>query len=120
MSIYETLWLTKLSDHSVRCPVGLPDKTQGVIFSPVPVEIAYFDPERVGMSLLNQTVGKDDNTTLIMSDLERFENVLEDMEEAVDRLLVYVKKVIVSCLCIYGVIKLCVLFRMEQFQLIVK
>lgn len=97
------------NDHFPRCPVGLPDKTQGVIFSPAPVEIIYFDPERVGISLLNQTVSKDDgNTTAIMNDLERFKDILEDMEEAVDRLLVYVKKVIVSCLVFWSYIIVCV------------
>ena len=33
--------------HSSK--VGVPGKTEGVIFCPVPVEVTYFEPERVGV-----------------------------------------------------------------------
>ena len=32
-----------------RSKVGLPGKTEGTIFTPVPCDVVYFDPERVAV-----------------------------------------------------------------------
>jgi translation initiation factor 3 subunit F len=76
----------------VRCPFGV--KTQGVIFSPVPVEMVYYDPERVAVSLLKQGIGAEGNVAPVKPDMTRLENILQDMERNIDGLLGYVEKVL--------------------------
>ncbi len=51
--------------------MGLPNKTAGVIFTPVPCEVVYFEPERAGVQLLRETVGS--GKSPIKSDFEHLE-----------------------------------------------
>ncbi len=55
----------------VKFKVGLPNKTAGVIFTPVPCEVVYFEPERAGVQLLRETVGS--GKSPIKSDFEHLE-----------------------------------------------
>ncbi len=55
----------------VKSKVGLPGKTAGVIFTPVPCEVVYFEPERAGIQLLRGTI--DDGATPIKTDFEHLE-----------------------------------------------
>ena len=91
-----------------RCKVGVPDKTQGVLFSPVPVEFTYFDPERIGVELLSKSVGLEGGMVPIMSDLEVIESVLSKMESNIERLMDYVKSVIVCMIHVHCIIRVCV------------
>jgi len=58
----------------VKSKLGLPDKTQGIIFTPLPCEVVYFEPERVGVQLLSETVrhGK----TPVMTDFQHLEKLV--------------------------------------------
>ena len=78
--------------------VGVPGKTEGVIFCPVPVEVTYFEPERVGVETLNRTIATQNETGVaeMIPDLVHIKNMLSSIEEVVDRLLQYVQDVIVS------------------------
>ena len=46
--------------HPPRFKVGLPGKTEGVIFTPVPCEVVYSEPERIAISAMREacTAGK--------------------------------------------------------------
>ena len=55
--------------------------------------MAYYDPERSAVNLLRQTISTDTNVTPVKTGLERFENVLGDLEASIDGLLSYVEKV---------------------------
>ena len=79
-----------------RNKVGVPGKSEGVLFCPVPVEVTYFEPERVGVELLNRTVMADEGITSMNSDLVHIADMLASVEEVLDRLLGYVQDVIVS------------------------
>lgn len=59
----------------VKAKVGLPGKTEGVIFTPVPCEIVYSDPERVGIQLLNNTLKSTPTTgtTAVKTDFQQLE-----------------------------------------------
>ena len=57
----------------VKSKVGLPGKTEGVIFTPLPCEVVYFDPERVGVQLLSSTVHSTSGTTPVKSDFQQLE-----------------------------------------------
>lgn len=55
----------------VRSKVGLPGKTEGVIFTPVPCEVMYFEPERVGVDLLLSTTKTQNSITPVFSDFNQ-------------------------------------------------
>ena len=62
----------------VKSKVGIPGKTAGVIFTPVPCEVVYFKPERAGVQLLRGTI-ENNGVTPVKSDfehLERLEKIL--------------------------------------------
>ena len=75
----------------LRCSLGV--ETKGYIFSPIPIKMAYYDPERAAVNLLRQSISTDTNETPIKTGLERFENVLGNLEGSIDGLLAYVEKV---------------------------
>ena len=76
----------------------MPGKTEGVIFCPVPVEVTYFEPERVGVELLNKTISTESEgrAAPMVPDLVRIGDMLAGVENVVDRLLQYVEDVMVS------------------------
>ncbi len=53
--------------------MGIPGKTEGVIFTPVPCQIVYFEPEKVGVSMLQQTKTSEDHLAPIASDFRQIE-----------------------------------------------
>ena len=57
----------------VRSKVGLPGKTEGVIFTPIPCEVVYFEPEKVGVHLLQSLVKSSGTTTPVLSNFEQVE-----------------------------------------------
>lgn len=57
----------------VRSKVGLPNKTEGVIFTPVPCNVVYFEPERVGVNLLLDSLKSGEPTTPVLSSFEQVE-----------------------------------------------
>lgn len=75
----------------VRCSLGV--ETKGYIFSPIPIKMAYYDPERAAVNLLRQSISTDTNETPVKTGIQRFENVLGSLEASIDGLLAYVEKV---------------------------
>ena len=55
----------------VRSKVGLPGKTEGVIFTPVPCEVVYFEPEKVGVDLLLSTTETQNCLLPVISDFSQ-------------------------------------------------
>lgn len=47
-----------------RSKVGLPGKTEGIIFTPVPCEVTAFEPERVGVQMLKGTLTSPNTSTV--------------------------------------------------------
>ena len=82
--------------------MGVPDKTQGVIFAPVPVDFTFFDPERIGVQLLSSGLDSEGCVVPIQSGLDTIETVLNEMENTLDKLLGYIKTVLVSSPAIAG------------------
>lgn len=76
--------------------MGVPDKTQGVLFSPVPLEFTFFDPERVGIQLLRNSIDAEGGQVDIQSGLSIIESVLSEMETTLDRLLTYTRNILVN------------------------
>ena len=67
-AVFITVDTTLRSNHLdirayVRSKVGLPNQTEGVIFTPIPCNVVYFEPERVGVNLLLDSLKAGDPTT---------------------------------------------------------
>ena len=60
-AVFVTMDTTLRSNHLdvrayMKSKVGLLNKTEGVIFTPVPCDVVYFEPKRVGAGLLLEQV----------------------------------------------------------------
>jgi len=64
---------THTHTHTHRSKVGLPGKTEGTIFTPLPCEVVYFEPERVGVEMLQQVKQDSCGTSPVLSDFMRIE-----------------------------------------------
>lgn len=73
--------------------MGLPGKSEGVVFSPVPCEIVCYEPERVGVAFLRDAIEK---FNPIKQDLEQVCQAAESLDQLLEQALSYVEKVLVS------------------------
>ena len=62
------------------------------------MEVTYFEPERVGVELLNKTISTESEgrAAPMVPDLVRIGDMLAGVENVVDKLLQYVEDVMVS------------------------
>ena len=77
-AVFITVNMTLHSNHLdirayVKSKVGLPNKTEGVIFTPVPCDMVYFEPERVGVNLLLDSLKSGEPTSPVLSSFEQVE-----------------------------------------------
>ena len=73
--------------------MGLPGKSEGVVFSPVPCEVVCYEPERVGVAFLRQAIEKPNP---IKQDLQQVCQAAESLDRLLEQALSYVEKVLVS------------------------
>lgn len=73
--------------------MGLPGKSEGVVFSPVPCEIVCYEPERVGVAFLREAIEKPNP---IKQDLQQVCQAAESLDRLLEQALSYVEKVLVS------------------------
>ena len=96
MTVIEDLQGTVMYKDSflvLRSRMGLPGKSEGVVFSPIPCEIVCYEPERVGVSFLREAVEK---PAPIRRDLQQVCHVAESLEQLLLKALEYVENVLVS------------------------
>ena len=72
--------------------MGLPGKSEGVVFSPVPCEVVCYEPERVGVAFLRDAVEKPNP---IQQDLEQVWQAADSLDRLLGQALSYVEKVLV-------------------------
>ena len=79
-AVFITVDMTLSSNHLqvdvrayVRSKVGLPNKTEGAIFTPLPCDIMYFEPERVGVGLPLDSLKAGEPITPMLSSFEHVE-----------------------------------------------
>lgn len=57
-----------------KSKVGLPKKTEGIIFTPIPCEVKCFEPERVGVRMLRGTISSANASTIpVISNFSQIE-----------------------------------------------
>ena len=71
-AVFVTVNTTLRSNHLnirayVRSKVGLPNQMAGVIFTHIPCDVVYFEPERVGVNVLLDSLKAGDPTTRVLS-----------------------------------------------------
>ena len=65
--------LSLLYSRVLRSKVGIPGKTEGVIFTPIPCEVVYFEPERVGVEFLKGARAQPEGVVPVLSDFHQIE-----------------------------------------------
>ena len=72
--------------------MGLPGKSEGVVFSPVPCEVVCYEPERVGVAFLREAREKPNP---IKKDLQQVCQAADSLDQLLEQALSYVEKVLV-------------------------
>ena len=73
--------------------MGLPGKSEGVVFSPVPCEVVYYEPEKVGVAFLREAM---EAPNPIKGDLELVCQAADSFDKLLEKALAYVESVLVS------------------------
>ena len=73
--------------------MGLPGKSEGVVFCPVPYKIVCYEPERVGVAFLREAIAE---PAPIRRDLEQVCHAAESLGRLLQQALEYVENVLVS------------------------
>lgn len=73
--------------------MGLPGKSGGVVFSPVPTEVVCYEPERVGVAFLREAMA---GPMPIKVDLLQVCQAAESLDQLLDKALGYVEDVLVT------------------------
>jgi len=78
----------------VSVPMGINGKTMGCMFAPVPVEIACYEPETVGLNASQKTKTSAKGQAVIASELTQITEGSQQMYDMLDNILGYVDKVL--------------------------
>ncbi|CAH1791841.1 unnamed protein product, partial [Owenia fusiformis] len=78
----------------VSTPLGVPGKTVGTMFTPVPLDITSYEPERIGVDFLQKSKYNPKRTISMVSDLLQVETACERLEEKLANVLQYVDDVL--------------------------
>nr|CAG4648755.1 EOG090X09C5 [Polyphemus pediculus] len=78
----------------VSVPMGISGKTMGSMFAPVPVEIACYEPETIGLNASQKTKTTVKRQAGISSDLSQIVEASQQMESMLDTILTYVDKIL--------------------------
>ncbi|RKP10342.1 maintenance of mitochondrial structure and function-domain-containing protein [Thamnocephalis sphaerospora] len=75
-------------------PVGLAQKAERSLLTPIPCEIRASDAERSGLDLLAQARGKEDRSASLSSDLDNLERSVHKVQALLSRTIAYVDSVL--------------------------
>jgi len=78
----------------ISVPMGITGKTMGCMFAPVPVEIACYEPEIVGLNASQKTKSSVKRQAGIAPDLTQIVEASQQMESMLDTILSYVEDVL--------------------------
>ncbi|XP_013397394.1 eukaryotic translation initiation factor 3 subunit F [Lingula anatina] len=74
--------------------MGVPGKTMGTVFTPIPVDIAFYEPERVGVEFVQQGKNNPKRTVSMTTDLNQVTNACNSMQEMLSVTIKYVDDVL--------------------------
>ncbi|ESP01824.1 hypothetical protein LOTGIDRAFT_200059 [Lottia gigantea] len=78
----------------VSTPIGVPTKTTGTMFTPVPVEYISYEPEKVGVNHLQEGKVNTKRTVSMESDLAHVETACHRLQEMLSTVINYVDDVL--------------------------
>jgi translation initiation factor 3 subunit F len=73
--------------------MGVPGKTMGTLFTPVPVEPVCYDPEKVGLDLIQRAKHNPKRTVSMISDLKQVSTACVNLQDLLTSVLAYVDDV---------------------------
>ncbi|KAL5012721.1 hypothetical protein ScPMuIL_011272 [Solemya velum] len=76
------------------CPAGVPGKTTGTMFTPVPVNIDSYEPERVGVEVIKNGKLNPKRSVHMVTDLSQIETVCDDLQEKLTAITEYIEDVL--------------------------
>ncbi|XP_070551316.1 eukaryotic translation initiation factor 3 subunit F-like [Ptychodera flava] len=76
--------------------MGVPGKTQGVIFTPVSVEVAFYEPEKVAVDMLIEGLVAGRRNVDVVSDIEHVSKSATKLQEMLGIVIAYVDGVLSS------------------------
>jgi len=75
-------------------PIGVPDSTTGTLFTPIKYETLKHETDRIGLSVLANTLKSADSTVTLESDLEHVAKAVENLQELLKTCADYVDGVL--------------------------
>ena len=82
----------------VSSQIGVPTKTVGCMFTPVDVEVSIYEPERVGVDIIQGGKHNPKRSVQMFSDLSQVEKACVSLQDKLGVVLQYVDDVLVSFL----------------------
>ncbi|KAJ8297539.1 hypothetical protein KUTeg_024542, partial [Tegillarca granosa] len=80
----------------VSTTIGVPQKTTGTMFTPVKVEMNSYEPERVGVDILQHGKYNTKRSVQMVSDLTQVEKACASLQEKLGQVLKYVEDVLID------------------------
>ncbi|XP_077967939.1 eukaryotic translation initiation factor 3 subunit F-like [Styela clava] len=77
----------------ISSPIGVPGKTQGMMFTPVDVKLLQYDAERVGVDRIQTGCTKKAGVVTVPSEFQHVTEAIENLTSMLDVCLNYVKSV---------------------------
>ncbi|KAK6173407.1 eukaryotic translation initiation factor 3 subunit F [Patella vulgata] len=78
----------------ISTPIGVPGKTTGTMFTPVPVEYVYYEPEKVGVNHLQEGKYNPKRTVQMVTDLAHVETACHRLQEMLTTVIGYIDDVL--------------------------
>lgn len=78
----------------VSAPLGVPGKTMGVMFTPLTVNYAYYDAERIGVDVIQKTRTSPSRTVVLSSELEQVGTSASRIQDMLTTVLAYAEDVL--------------------------
>ncbi|XP_064608325.1 eukaryotic translation initiation factor 3 subunit F-like [Liolophura sinensis] len=95
LTVDTTVKINKMAIKAfISSSIGVPGKTVGTMFTPLPVEVAYFEPERVGVDLIQLGKFNPKRSVNMVSDLKQVETASGKIQDMLKVVLQFVEDVL--------------------------
>jgi translation initiation factor 3 subunit F len=78
----------------ISTPMGVPGRTNGTMFTPLPIEIVCYEPEAIAVQIAQRGKNATKKTTDIVGDVESISLATKNMREMLDAVISYIDDVI--------------------------
>lgn len=95
VTIDTTLRIGKMEIKAyIKSCIGVPGKTDGTMFTPVPCEVTYYRPERVAVQQMQETKLNEGRQTQVFSELTHLQLATTKVHHITNKLICYIEDVL--------------------------